>query len=175
MQSGRRAHGGFTYLLLLVVLAIIAITAAASLELGTTMSRRDAEQELLGIGAEYERALIAYRLATPVGQVKRNPDTLDALLLDRRLAGTKRHLRKIYVDPLTGLDRWGIARAPDGSIAAVYSLAEGQPIKQDGFADTWSRFNGATTYTRWCFGIEVVVAFAQQINAACSDASAPMR
>jgi len=156
MRSGRRAQSGFTYLFLLVVLAVVAITSAASLTLGATMSRRAAEQELLAIGAEYERALIGYRLATPVGgQASRNPRELNDLLLDRRLPGVKRHLRKVYVDPLTGTDSWGIVRAPDGSIAAVYSLAEGPPIKQEGFVDAWARFNGATSYANWCFGLEM--------------------
>lgn len=155
MRSGRRAQRGFTYLFLLVVLAVVAVTSAASLTLGATISRRAAEQELLATGAEYETALIRYRLATPMGQAKRSPDSLAELLLDRRQAGLRRYLRKVYVDPLTGTDAWGIVRAPDGSVAAVYSLAEGVPIKQEGFMDEWARFNGSTRYANWCFGLEV--------------------
>ena len=175
MRSGRATQGGFTYLFLLVVLAVIAVAATASLELGTTLSQRDAEAQLLRIGAEYERALITYRLATPVGQAGRSPRSFEDLLGDRRQAGLRRHLRKIYIDPLAGNDRWGILRGSDGTIAAIYSLAPGKPIRQAGFDETWLGFNGANSYSAWCFGIDVGVVPDREVQTPCAGASGPAR
>ena len=94
------------------------------------MTRRSAEEELLAIGAEYERALMSYRLATPAGKVSREPKTLEELLKDQRFPTVKRHLRQIYYDPLTGSKSWGVVQGPNGVIAGIYSLAEGVPIKK---------------------------------------------
>lgn len=152
MPSGRASQAAFTYLLLLVVLAIVSLFATASISLGATMARHSAEEELLAIGAEYERALVSFQAATPAGAPARAPKALSDLLRDPRYAATRRYLRKVYADPLTGSDTWGLVRAPDGTIACVYSLAEGSPIQQSGFIDRREGFNKATTYANWCFG-----------------------
>ena len=152
MQSGRAAQAGFAYLLLLTVLAVIGVTSAASISLGAAMTRRASEEELLAIGAEYERALVSYQMATPPGQPRR-PKSFADLLRDPRYPTVKRHLRKVYGDPLTGLDSWGVVRGPDGTIAWIHSLADGSPSKQAGFTDRWETFNDAKTYADWRFGL----------------------
>jgi type II secretory pathway pseudopilin PulG len=51
---------GFTYVLLLVLIAVIALLASSSIRFGAQMSRRDAEQSLLFVGSEFSSALRSY-------------------------------------------------------------------------------------------------------------------
>lgn len=61
-----------------------------------------------------------------------------------------RHLRKVYVDPLTGKD-WGLQMAPEGGIIAVFSTAEGTPTKTGGFPSELSYLEGTKKYSDWVF------------------------
>jgi hypothetical protein len=79
------------------------------------------------------------------------PRQLEDLLVDRRAGGVRRHLRKIYADPLTGRLEWGLVKHPDGSIAGVFSLAPGTPIKQGGFDAHRAAFESAKRYSDWTF------------------------
>jgi type II secretory pathway pseudopilin PulG len=138
--------------MLLAAIAIIGVTAASTLETGASIARYDAEKQLQAIGTEFQRALETYSAATPVGQHRR-PKTVDDLLRDSRYPGVYRHLRQVYVDPLTGTGEWGTVRDAEGRIRALYSLAPGRPIKRTGF-DLWqAHFEGATTYADWTFGV----------------------
>ncbi len=153
MRSGSVAQSGFAYALLLVVVAIIGMAAAASITLGATFARRAAEQRLLVIGGEFERALESYRAATPAGNPARDPRSLDDLLMDPRYTALKRHLRQVYPDPVSGGDEWGLLRAPSGAILGVYSLGSGAPIKHTGFAVQRAHFENAEHYADWIFGL----------------------
>ena len=146
---------GFTYIGLLILLVIIATIAGASLQLGAIMQRRAAEEELLKIGKEFRNALQSYANATPAGQ-KRYPTSLTQLLKDPRYPHTLRHLRKLYVDPLTGKDEWGIVEPEDGhGVLAVYSLSKDRPIKVGNFDVVWQGFDGSDSYQRWRFGVNL--------------------
>lgn len=167
---------GFAYVLLLVSVAVLAVSATATLRLGAQMGRRDAEQALLFVGSEFERALRSYAglpvtavvnanqantnqsiaLQASVSQVPpfaTGPRTLEELLQDPRTPGVRRHLRKIYADPLTGLPNWGLVKDPAGYIIGVYSLADGQPIQQTGFGPQRPGFESAPSYSAWVFGL----------------------
>lgn len=142
---------GFTYLGLLILVAIIGIASAATLQVGSALQRRAAEEELLEIGAELRNALISYGNATPAGQ-KRAPASIQDLLKDPRYPGIKRHLRKLYADPLTGKEEWGIVEAIDGGgIVGFFSLANAQPIKIDNFDPVFHDFAGKSSYQEWRF------------------------
>lgn len=147
--------GGFTYIGLLILMAIIALVATASLQLGAIVQRRAAEEELLAIGKEYRNALQSYANLTPIGQ-KRYPPSLAELLKDPRFPQNVRHLRKIYADPLSGKEEWGIVRPVEGQgVLAVYSLAEAKPIKIGNFDAEWRGFENSQSYQDWRFGIAV--------------------
>lgn len=162
MQTGsvRNRCAGFAYVLLLLAVALIALSASAAISLGATMARRDAERELLAIGAEFQQALRSYA-GVAVGAVvstgNRGPRTLEDLLKDPRVPGVRRHLRKLYADPLTGKGEWGLVTDSQGSIVGVYSLAKGQPIRQSGFEPQWAGLEGAKEYREWVFGLSVQV------------------
>ena len=56
----RRTAPGFTYLGMLILLAVLGLVGAAGLKMGTLMQRAAAEQELLEIGAQFSEALRSY-------------------------------------------------------------------------------------------------------------------
>lgn len=148
-RFARRREGGFAYMLLLVAVAVIGVAAASSVSLGSTLARRDAEQELLAIGAEFERALVSYGGVAPGA---RGPRTLEELLADPRSPQVRRHLRQVYADPLTGKSDWGLVRDSQGFIVGVYSLAEGTPIKRRGWPAHRAAFEEQESYAGWVFG-----------------------
>lgn len=123
----RRADGGYTYIVVLVLLAVISAAAALTLESADTAARRAAEAELIGLGRELERAFASYYRQSPPG-TRRYPERLEDLVRDPRVPGLRRHLRKVYVDPLTG-GEWGTVPAPGGGIMAVYSPSKAEPFR----------------------------------------------
>jgi type II secretory pathway pseudopilin PulG len=110
MRNGEprlRREAGFTYVGLIVLVAIIGLVGAATLKADALLRRAAAEEELLEIGAAFSAALTSYAEATPRGQPAQ-PPSLEELLKDPRFPGVRRHLRKIFVDPITGKAEWGI-------------------------------------------------------------------
>jgi type II secretory pathway pseudopilin PulG len=152
----RFTHGGFTYISLLIIVAIMALVAATAVQVGAVTQRRAAEDELLNVGLEFKTAVRSYFEATPPGQPSSAPRRLEDLLRDPRYPGVKRHLRKIYNDPLTGKPDWGLIHSAEGGILGVFSKAEGTPIRQDNFPDELFFFKNKKTYRSWVFVYGVV-------------------
>jgi hypothetical protein len=73
------------------------------------------------------------------------------MLKDPRFPNTRRYLRKIYMDPLTGTNDWGLLKNPNGSIYGVYSLSEDATIKRDNFDLADVSFKGKSNYSEWKF------------------------
>ena len=147
---------GFAYVLLLIIVATIGLLSASSLSIGSQVTRRDAERELLAIGNEFEQALKSYAAGGGnAGSLGRGvgPRSLQDLIKDPRFPGLKRHLRQIYADPLTGRAKWGLVIEPGGSIVGIYSSAEGIPIQRTGFEPGKDSFENATSYDNWVFGL----------------------
>lgn len=140
---------GFTYIGLLIILAIAGIGMSAVGVLWKTEMQRVREAELLHIGTEFREAMISYRNATP-GGIKQYPKKLEELLLDQRLPTVKRHLRKLYLDPFTQSADWGVKRE-QGRIVAIYSISAKKPIKKAGFPSKYEAFSEASTYADWVF------------------------
>ena len=148
-----QSMGGFGYVGVLILLGILSVTATATLQLGILMERRAAEEELLRIGTEFHSALASYAASTPPGQSPR-PRSLQDLLRDPRYPGIRRHLRRIYTDPLTGKTEWGTEERPDmPGIVAIYSLSTNAPIKVGNFAVEFAHFEHKKTYSEWKFSV----------------------
>lgn len=144
---------GFTYVSVLILLAIISLVSTASLQVGSIQQRRSAEEALLVIGAEFSQALTSYAQASPPGQ-KRSPASLKDLVTDQRFPTPQHHLRKLYADPLTGKEEWGTQMAADGSgVTGVYSLSDATPIKIGNFNPPYENFAGQNSYKLWVFKI----------------------
>jgi hypothetical protein len=73
------------------------------------------------------------------------------MLKDPRYPNTRRYLRKIYIDPITGANDWGLLKNPNGSIYGVYSLSEDATIKRDNFDLADDSFKGKSNYSEWKF------------------------
>jgi type II secretory pathway pseudopilin PulG len=114
---------GFTFLWLIFVLAVAAAGLAAIAQPASLAVRRDREAELIFRGTEIAHALTSYWAATP-GDAKQLPVALDELLDDRRSGRSRRHLRRVYADPFTGLPDWVLVTTDDGRIAGVHSRSD---------------------------------------------------
>ncbi|MDH4173401.1 MAG: type II secretion system GspH family protein [Betaproteobacteria bacterium] len=144
----RRAHRGFTYLTVLFIVAILGGGLALVGEMWETEARRDKEAELLFIGQQFRSAILRYYLSGPQRQY---PRALEDLLQDARMPETRRYLRRVYADPMTGKAEWGMVKAPDGGILGVYSLSEEATFKRANFKRRDAAFAGAMKYSEWKF------------------------
>jgi len=150
IRRGRQA--GFTYLGLIIFVTIIGLVGAATLKIGALLQRAAAEEELLDIGAAFSAALDSYAAATPQG-ASPYPPSLKELLKDPRVPGVRRHLRKIFVDPLTGKAEWGVVYLGEGTtgVVAVHSLSTAKPLKVANFDSRFSGLDNADTISAWRF------------------------
>lgn len=145
--GGPHTSAGFTYLTALFIIAIMGGGLALVGQVWHTAAMREREAELLHIGNEYRKAIERYYLSGP----RQYPRNLTDLLQDPRQPGTVRYLRKLYPDPITGAEEWGLVKGPDGGIAGVHSLSEGPPLKSAGFAVRDKEFEAKTKYSEWKF------------------------
>ena len=147
-----RRQAGFTYLGLIIFVTIIGLVGAATLKIGALLQRAAAEEELLDIGAAFGAALDSYAAATPQG-ASPYPPSLKELLKDPRVPGVRRHLRKIFVDPLTGKAEWGVVYLGDGTtgVVAVHSLSTARPLKIANFDSRFAGLDNADTISAWRF------------------------
>lgn len=148
---GRRPSDGFTYLGLVMLLAVLGLVAAAGLKMGTLMQRAAAEEELLEIGAQFSEALRSYAAATPQGKPQQ-PPSLQELLKDSRFPNPRRHLRKIFVDPVTGKAEWGILYLGEKvGVIGVYSLSSARPLKIANFDIRFQNMDNRQRISDWKF------------------------
>ena len=141
---------GFTYLIVLFMVAIMGAVLAATAMVWHTVAQRDKEQELLFAGHAFRRAIGLYYERTP-GTAKQYPKKLGDLLEDKRQVGLTRYLRKIYIDPFTASKEWGLVPGPGGTIMGVYSRSEAVPIKTGNFDKADQDFAGKGSYQDWQF------------------------
>jgi type II secretory pathway pseudopilin PulG len=147
----RRRQAGFTYLAVLLLVALVGLGLAASANLVATAMQREQELELLFIGNQYRLAIGSYYESTP-GSVKQFPMTLEAMLKDDRHPVTVRHLRKLYNDPMTGKADWVLVTRADGRIAGIASRSKKAPLKQDNFSNPLDRdFRASIMLSEWKF------------------------
>ena len=109
---------GFTYLGVLLTIALLGIGLTAASEVWVTIAKRQRLEQLDWVGQQFVQAIGSYYEASP-GRVKAYPPTLRDLLEDRRFAFVRRHLRQLYVNPFSGAADWDVVRAPDGGIRGL--------------------------------------------------------
>jgi len=145
----RRRTGGFTYVGLLIAVALMGFGLAAYGELYSHAAQREKEAELLFIGAQFRDAIASYYNKSP--GAKAYPKKIDDLLEDNRFPMPQHHLRRLYRDPITETTDWGLVEAPGGGFMGVYSRSEETPVKTGNFAPAEEAFEGADHYTKWIF------------------------
>jgi len=148
LTSSRRAsrwhrthEDGYVLLAMLLVVALLAITAAVALPSISFTIRRDREQEMIHRGVQYSRAIRAY-----YKKFGRYPTRLEDLDNTNNL----RFLRKRYKDPITGQDfrllhfgEQGVTLA--GGIAGG-SIPGANPIGSPGGLNSPSGFSQPSTF-----------------------------
>ena len=165
MRNGKRRQGGFTYLGLIVFVFIIGLVGAATLKVEALLRRAQLERELLDTGMQFGLALDSYAAATPRGQ-PRAPMRLEDLLRDQRFPNPRRHLRKLFIDPVTGKAEWGLVRAGEaGPILGVHSLSQATPLKQANFEPYFAGFENREHLAQWRFMARETGAQAQPVVA----------
>lgn len=160
--AGPRGCGGFTYLGLMFLVALLGMTAAAASTLWSVEDQRLRERELLFIGRQFQQALQDYRTlplpppeagAAAGGPPSDRPGSLDDLLRDPRVPYVRRHLRRLYVDPFTGRAEWGVVRDAQQRIVAVYSLSTRRPLRRANLGAA-SVPDDARSYRDWVFRVQ---------------------
>jgi type II secretory pathway pseudopilin PulG len=157
MGTGKRATAGawsrergYTYLLVLFLVAGLGLFAAQAGVVWQAATQREREAELLAVGSEMAGAIAAYRDATPAGRPAW-PTTLQQLVEDKRFPTPRRHLRRIYRDPLTGRAEWGLVREGD-AIVGIHSLSNLAPIRRHELSPALDdAAKSATRYSEWIF------------------------
>ena len=139
---------GFTFFALLLWVAVIGIALAALGQIWSTASQRERERELLFVGAQFRGAIGRYFEQSP--GVKQYPRTLEDLLEDKRFPVVRRHLRKIYLDPITGKADWMVLTRGD-QILGVFSPSQDKPLKSANFESANGVFAEASAYSDWRF------------------------
>lgn len=141
---------GVTYLAVLFLVGAMGLAWASLGTIWSTNNQRERERELLLVGAQFRDAIGQYYEKSP-GTLKKYPEKIEDLLKDNRQLSTQRYLRKIFVDPVTRTNKWGLVMSPAGGIMGVYSLSDAAPIKKKGFSTADSEFEGKSKYNEWLF------------------------
>jgi type II secretory pathway pseudopilin PulG len=149
MPTGKTTQSGFTYLFVLMMIALIGMGLAAAGTLWRTEVQREREADLLFIGNQYRQAIRSYYELDPAQP--RLPQSIDELLEDNRRPDTVRHLRRAYRDPITGGEFVLIRSSDKKGIVGVYSQSTGHPFKTAGFLPEYGTFAKAASYADWRF------------------------
>ena len=141
---------GFTYLGVLVIVALMGFGLAAFGELYSHAAQREKERELLFVGEQFRNAIASYYNKSPGAKVY--PRKLEDLLEDKRFPMPQHHLRRVYRDPMTESIDWGVVETPDkAGIMGVHSRSEEAPIKTGNFNAAEASFEDAENYSKWTF------------------------
>ncbi|MDW7643644.1 MAG: type II secretion system protein [Desulfuromonadales bacterium] len=145
---------GLTLMMVLVMVTVVGLTAGLAGSSWKTVVQQAREKELLWRGEQYRKAIGSYYLfssgAGQRPQARSYPNTLDDLLKDPRSLEIRRHIRRLYPEPMTG-GEWVLIRDPGGRIMGVRSSSSLKPFQQDNFSEENSGFKGKAAYRDWEF------------------------
>lgn len=144
-----RQHG-FSYVVMMFLVAIAAIVSVRALENSLITERRDKETELLLRGTAYRNAIRDYYVNSP-GTGRVFPKQLKDLLYDKRHVRPTRPLRKLFRDPMSDDGQWDLVRNEDGDLIGVRSRSVVKPLKRAGFEPEFGSFTNAQHYSDWKF------------------------
>lgn len=140
---------GFSYMGVLMLMVIAGISMAGAGLMWHIQLQRAKEQQLLFAGTAIRKAIGSYYVSNPTG-VGEYPISLEALLLDERPLNIKRHIRRLYQDPMGKQQEWALMMQND-RVIGVYSQSTLEPIKVSGFPAVYEGFSNAKTYQDWKF------------------------
>ena len=144
-RNSKIQERGFTLIGLAVIITIMGIVLMTVSRVYSTMAKRDVEEELLFRGDEIKDAIDSYfKYGTMY------PKSFEELLKDPRGVNPKKHLRKLYKDPITK-GEWDVIKDKAERIVGVRSKSGEEPLKKAGFSDEYKTFEGKTKYNEWEF------------------------
>ena len=100
-----RASRGYTLVALIIGMTVMTILIAAVLPLASTQAQRDKESELIFRGFQYAEGIRTFRR-----RYGRYPNSLKEMFEIR-----PRTLRKLWKDPITNSDKWGLVTLTTGA------------------------------------------------------------
>ena len=121
---------GFIYIWVLFGVTLAGMVLAGTGQVWQFKAQREKEKELLFVGDQFRRAVMSYYNSSP-GGVKTYPDTLEKLLLDNRSPVVKRHLRKIFLDPMTKSHEWGLVEEPATDLGEGVAEPDGNELEDE--------------------------------------------
>jgi type II secretory pathway pseudopilin PulG len=143
-----RQDAGYTYMFVMFMVVLIGLAATAVTQQWKTEIRREREAELLFRGDQIRQAIGLYYLTARAG-VHRYPKSLEDLIKDPNSSATRRYLRKLYKDPITGED-FELVKVGD-ALEGVRSKSTATPLKTDNFPPNYQEFAAKTSYHDWIF------------------------
>lgn len=151
MQSGStvRKSPGFSYIGILIIVAIAAIGMQGASLLWRHEAQRSNEALLLETGEAYRLAIGRYYESTP-GAIKQYPPNLQVLLEDKRFPIPKRYLRRPLPDPFDPHQPMTTIMQ-QGRVIGVSSASRLKPIRQKGYLGVEKDFKKAKEYREWSF------------------------
>lgn len=139
---------GFTYLAVLALVVILSVSMMSVQTYWSTIMKREQEKELLFRGGQIRSAIGSYCKSSSGSLF---PRRFDDLLRDPRFPGVKRHLRRLYKDPMTEHGNWGLILEASGGIKGVFCQSSEQPLKLDNFTGENKDFENKKSYKEWKF------------------------
>lgn len=104
-MRGKRLDGGYTLVALIIGMTVMSILIAAVLPMASTAAQRDRESELIFRGFQYAEGIRTFRK-----RYGRYPNTLKEMFEVR-----PRTLRKLWKDPMTNSNNWGLITLTAGA------------------------------------------------------------
>ena len=158
MRWFRRTSGGFTFLELIIVTAVMMVLASAALPLVRVSMKREREKELRRTLREVRTAVDTFKIWCENNRIAESekvfgaecyPSSLDTLVQGVLLANDasgkrKKFLRRVPIDPMTGTTDWGkrsVQDAPDTkvwggqNIFDIYTKFEGKALDGSKYRD----------------------------------------
>ena len=126
-QKSKQAQQGLAYLVVLFIAVALGLASTITYENYSTLAKREREAQWLFVGQQYQQAIASYYHQSPNG-LKSLPTKLDDLVKDSRFVSVKRHLRQLYIDPITQAS-WQLLLNDNQQIIGVVSASK-EPILQ---------------------------------------------
>lgn len=141
---------GFSYPAALLMVVVVSISLMTAQKQWSTIMKKERENQLLFRAGQISKAIESYYNSSSSGS-SQYPKKLKHLLKDNRYRSVKRHLRKVYKDPMTIKGNWEIIYDGKGGIKGVFSQSTEEPIKKGGFSEKHKLFKNKKKYSDWKF------------------------